>query len=77
MQLLTFDVVDTEIAAGTYWVGFNADVDVSVSADHSLPAKDVCYTGPVATSDAWPANVSPSRSSHIENNLNVYMTVLD
>jgi hypothetical protein len=37
MQLLTFDVVDTEIAAGTYWVGFNADVDVSVRRMSTFP----------------------------------------
>ena len=77
LQLLTFDVADTEISAGTYWVGFNADVDISVSADHSLSAKDVCFVGTVATSDAWPVSVSPSRSNDSANNLNVYMTVVD
>ena len=77
LQLLTFDVPPTPITAGTYWVGFNADVDISVRADHSLSAKDVCYLD-VAPSSPWPDPlVSPSRSSDSENNLSVYMTVLD
>ncbi len=77
MQLLTFDVVDTEIPAGTYWVGLNADVDVTVSSDQSLSAKDVCYEYNVSTGTAWPENINPSRSTSNENNLNIYMTVAD
>lgn len=78
VQSLTFEVEDTAVSAGTYWVGFNADVDVSVSADRSLSAKDGCFTGSgIATASAWPDNVSPSRSTNADNNLNVYMTVQD